>query len=264
MMPKAATIVIDPDAQAFINAAAITNPTQQNAINALVIGLKAQGLWTKMRAIYPFVGGTASTHKFNLKDPRDLNAAFRLVFNGGWTHSNNGVQGNGVNNWMNTFFNPQTQFSANLSSSHFSIYSRTIIPLLSGQFPVFIYTPNQDAYLYVQEFNGQIDLWGYMQGENELYGNITSSNTLGLFTISRINNLSNSLYRNQSNLATGIDSQIVTYTSNIVTLGGNDSIAQYSNNQYAFSTIGTGLTNTDTSNLYTLVQTFQTTLGRQV
>ena len=32
-----------------------------------------------MKAIYPFVGGTATTHKFNLKDPADINAAFRLV-----------------------------------------------------------------------------------------------------------------------------------------------------------------------------------------
>ena len=72
----------DPDAQAFITAAAITDPTQQAAINTLVVDLKGYSIWTKMKALYPFVGGTASAHKFNLKDPRDLDSAFRLVFSG--------------------------------------------------------------------------------------------------------------------------------------------------------------------------------------
>jgi hypothetical protein len=88
------TPAVDPDAQAFITAAAITDPTQQTAINTLVVDLKGYGIWTKSKALYPFVGGTASQHKFNLKDPRDLDAAFRLVFTGGWTHSSNGILGN--------------------------------------------------------------------------------------------------------------------------------------------------------------------------
>ena len=52
----------DADAQAFITAAAITNANQQTAINTLVVSLKSYGLWTKMKAIYPFVGGSASSH----------------------------------------------------------------------------------------------------------------------------------------------------------------------------------------------------------
>ncbi len=50
---------LDPDAQAFITAAGITDATQQSAINTLVTDLKGYGIWTKMKAIYPFVGGTS-------------------------------------------------------------------------------------------------------------------------------------------------------------------------------------------------------------
>jgi hypothetical protein len=103
-MPKAAAY--DPDAQAFITAAAITDVTQQGAINTLVLALKGYSIWTKFKAIYPIVGGTASQHKYNLKDPRDLDAAFRLVFNGGWTHSSTGAQPNGVNGYADTKFTP--------------------------------------------------------------------------------------------------------------------------------------------------------------
>jgi len=95
----------DAASTAFFTSSGITNVTQKIAINDLVVGLKADGLWTNMKAIYPFVGGTASTHKWNLKDPRDLDAAYRLSFSGGWTHNANGITGNGVNAYAETYNN---------------------------------------------------------------------------------------------------------------------------------------------------------------
>ena len=55
----------DADADAFIAAAGITDATQKSAINTLVVGLKADSLWTKMKAIYPFVGGTVNWVRVN-------------------------------------------------------------------------------------------------------------------------------------------------------------------------------------------------------
>ena len=111
----------DPDAQAFITAAAIADPTQQAAINTLVVDLKGYSIWTKMQALYPMVGGTASTHKFNLKNPLDTDAAFRLVFSGGWTHSANGALPNGTNAYADTFITPSTSLS--LNSTHISYWA---------------------------------------------------------------------------------------------------------------------------------------------
>ena len=113
----------DPDAQAFITAAGITDNTQKTAINTLVLDMKGFGIWTKMKAIYPFVGGTASSHKFNLKNPLDTNAAFRLSFIGGWTHDANGIKANGTNGYADTFFVPSVQYSV-IDNAHISIYSR--------------------------------------------------------------------------------------------------------------------------------------------
>jgi len=112
----------DTDAAAFITAANITDNTQKSAINTLVNDMKGYGIWTKMKAIYPFVGGTATTHKWNLKDPRDLDAAFRLVFNGGWTHSSTGADPNGTNAYADTYLAPSLLINNN---THVSIYSRT-------------------------------------------------------------------------------------------------------------------------------------------
>ena len=115
----------DADAVAFLAAAGITDATITSAICTLVTSMKANGTWTKCNAIYPMVGGTAATHKFNLKNPLDTNAAFRLSFVGGWTHSNNGALPNGTNAYADSFLNANT--TLNINSSHISYYSRTNI-----------------------------------------------------------------------------------------------------------------------------------------
>jgi hypothetical protein len=45
----------------------------------------------KFMAIYPLVGGTQSTTKWNLKDPRDLDAAYRLSFYGNPVYAGTGI-----------------------------------------------------------------------------------------------------------------------------------------------------------------------------
>jgi hypothetical protein len=76
------------DAQAFFVASGITDFTQQTAINYLVDNLKNEGLWTKMKVIYPLVGGNATAHALNLKNI----ALYPLTFSG-ITHSSNGISG---------------------------------------------------------------------------------------------------------------------------------------------------------------------------
>lgn len=102
---------LDADALAFITAAGITDATQISAIDTLVKSLKTASLWTKLIAFYPFVGGTATTHKFNLKDPRDLDAAYRIVFAGGMTHNANGITGNSLNAYGDTKFSEATTYT---------------------------------------------------------------------------------------------------------------------------------------------------------
>lgn len=113
----------DPNAGAFINATGISGLEAQ-AVNQLVNNLKSAGLWGYMQAIYPMVGGTAFTHKFNLVNPQDTDAAFRLSFAGGWTHNSSGAKPDGVSGtYANTFFVPSTNFST--SNQHISYYSFT-------------------------------------------------------------------------------------------------------------------------------------------
>ena len=249
----------DADAQAFITATGISG-TNATATNQLVIDLKAANIWTKMKAVYPFVGNTSASQKYNLKDPRDLDAAFRLTFFGGGTFSSLGYQPNGTNAFVNTFFIPSVN-GMSLNSAHLSYYSRT----------------NTSAYMV----------------EMGNYDNINNGSTLLLLrnvntaTI-RMNNLTNVDYANTdslglhisnrtaSNVITGWKNGIKKITSSVAStiLPANPiyigafrdgtGTAYYSSKQCAFASIGDGLSDAEALAFYNAVQTFNTTLARQV
>ena len=82
------SITYDPDVQSFITAAALTDTTQKSALDDLVLDLKAAGLWTKMKALYPIVGGVAASHAVNLKTP----GTYNLSFTAGWVHGSTGAK----------------------------------------------------------------------------------------------------------------------------------------------------------------------------
>jgi hypothetical protein len=251
---------IDPDAQAFITAASITDPTQQTAVNDLVVDLKDYGIWTKMKALYPFVGGTASQHKFNLKDPLDTDAAFRLVFNGGWTHSVNGALPNGTNAYADTFLNENSVMT--LNNEHISFYSRTNTDGLFCDIGVSLSSPLTETNIFAKYLNV---FYPRIHDSNSGVSNTISS--LGLFISNRV--ASNQIRAFQNNVLKTINSTSVgSKVNRNFYLGAlssaNFNASLYSNRQYAFASIGDGLSDTDASNLYTAVQAFQTTLGRQV
>jgi hypothetical protein len=250
----------DTDVTAFLNVTGITDATITSALDTLATDLKGYGIWDKMKAIYPFVGGTATTHKFNLKDSRDSDAAFRLAFNGGWTHSSNGALPNGTNGYADTFLTPSTSLS--LNSTHISVYSRTN----NARTNVDIGCEDAFGYRLYTLYNtsGNQDL----SRNNNLNGSgLTTPSSLGFI----LNNRTTS-----NNMKVTLNNSIVTANSNAtnqlsnakIYIGArntfNTNADFYSNRQLAFSTIGNGLTDTEASNLYLAVQAFQTTLNRQV
>jgi len=252
----------DPDAQAFITATGISG-TNATATNQLVLDLKSANIWTKMKAVYPMVGGTATTHKFNLINPQDTNAAFRLVFSGGGTHSSNGYLPNGVNSYADTFLAPTTSLTNN--NTHISFYSRT-----------------NSAGLYFDMGSGQaggqyLDLALNISGNiyadqyNNSTGRITTANanTQGFYISSRT--LSNvfKLFKNSAQIGTtntGASTGFASLTSNLYlsALRQGGSNLYFSNRECAFASIGDGLSDAEALAFYNAVQLFNTTLARQV
>lgn len=251
---------LDPDADAFITAATITDPTQQSAVNQLVLDMKTANIWTKMKAVYPFVGGTATTHKWNLKDPRDLDAAFRLTFSGGWTHSSTGALPNGTNGYADTYFNTDDTPSTGLQS--FGVYTRTSPTFAVNTIEV--PTGLRGGIYWIRILSTAPTLTNFRSGSrSENINGVT-----GLIAQSR-SSLTSWYGVNNSTITTltNLSSTIATETTYTFALGAYKNLAlieNFSTQQLAFAFYGEPLLTTEMSNFYTAIQTFQTTLGRNV
>jgi hypothetical protein len=251
------------DAGIFITAAGITDATQQSAIRQLVADLKSNSLWSKMVAIYPFVGAAASPHSYNLKDP----TLYQITWHGTVTHNANGITPNGTTGYGDTGLNGNT----NLSLNDFScgVYSRTASTAVSAELGS---SGSSSSYceMYVRYTDNKMYCEMYSSpGISELSGTVTNSQ--GLFTGTRrgTNNATDlEIYRNATSIANGSAGTATgTIPNKNLYIGASNNIsgaAEFSARNLAFAFYGKGLTDTDVSNLYTLVQTYQTTLSRQV
>ncbi len=254
----------DPDAQAFITAAGITDPTQQGAIDTLVLSLKADSLWTLMQAIYPNVGGTQNSCKYNLKDPRDLDAAFRKTYAGTLTFADTGVTGNGSTGYANTHYSPATHGTNN--SVHISFYSRTN----SAASNVVIgcgawFAAGNAVALSPTGIAGPGNAYSEITGTGGI--NIAVADSLGLWTATRTNSTTLKLFQNASELSSNATASVnISGTTDEIFIHARNAggAANFSPNESAFETIGTGLSDAQVGLLYTAVQVFNTTLGRQV
>lgn len=115
----------DSDTIAFLSAAGISDVTISNAVNNLVISLKSNNIWNGLAAIYPMVGGTSTSCKFNLKNPADTDAAFRLAFAGGWIFNSSGAKPDGASGTYAETYATQTAAGMSTTNGHISYYSFT-------------------------------------------------------------------------------------------------------------------------------------------
>lgn len=236
----------------------LTN-TEKNAVNTLVNSLQTAGIYTKFKIIYPYVGASAAACSINL-----ISSNFTGSFFGGWSYSSNGILPNATNTYMKTNFIVSQQLTA--SNWHESLYCRsnTIVGIDCGTGDV----AGQPATLMEIRRNGNS---GFVCGTYGNYGgmlNIPLADSRGYFIGSIISDTNRFYNKNNTTLASN--------TANITTVlpigemiigaynSNNIQPSFFSDKQYAFFTMGDGLTNSECNTLYTIVQTFQTTLSRQV
>lgn len=251
--PTAST---DADAQAFITAAGITDNTQKSAINQLVVDLKGYNIWAKMKAIYPIVGGSASSHKWNLKDPRDLDAAFRLTFASGWTHSSTGMTP--LNTYADTFLKFST--SLGLNSAHLSYYSRTNSN--GAEVEIGVMQPGTNySLLEIRTSNTT-----YFLINQTGFTTATDLDSRGFYIANRQSSNDIDGWKQGTKLVNGTaaSNAIPNINTYIGAYNNVGTAAAFTTKQCAFASIGDGLTDADAANFYTAVQAFQTTLSRQI
>lgn len=250
------------EADDFKTATGITS-TPANAIDSLVYWLKDSGLWDKLQVIYPFVGGTSNSHRYNLKDT----LTFKITYGGNnnWVHSSSGLGKSNTTGYANTGWNPYEHVTSPNYASSIGVYSLTdennagsnigALETISGSDYYFQIYPRLSGSFYAQ------------LGNNNVSQSMSVGASTGWFFTSRSGANTQYLQRNStqntfSNLGTTGIPNLNVY---IGTQNKNGTEAQGSKRTIAFAILtNQSLTQAEGLKLYNIIQKFQTLLGREV
>lgn len=251
----------DLDAQAFFNRVNAAGGTLTNlektSVNTLILSLKSAGIWTLMKAIYPMVGASAAACSQNLKS-----SSFTGTFFGAWTYSSNGILPNGTNAYMNTGFIPSANLT--LNSTSISVYLRTNNNGLKCDISALqenAGTPNNQLNIYPRYLDTT-----FFRVYDLSSSTTSNTNSQGWYLANRVSSTETRNYKNSTLYTKSASSDTINSSVIIVSAGGGPTsfVFNYSDRQNAFASIGDGLTDTQAGNFYSAIQTFQTSLSRQV
>ena len=82
----------DSDVDTYLTATGLNEITYTQALNTFVSRLKSNGIWNKLIAIYPILGGGSESSSYNLKDP----SAFQIQWPSDFTFNSGGVLTSGI------------------------------------------------------------------------------------------------------------------------------------------------------------------------
>jgi hypothetical protein len=253
----------DADAVAFFTrvttAGGTLSTTEKQAVNQLVLDLKANSLWTPMKAIYPMVGASAAACAQNLKS-----SSFTGTFSSGWTFASTGVKGNGSSTYMDTSLTPSGSLSQN--STHLSFYSRTTGNISSQMVEMGSYGNSSGANATYLVTSYSSTIYPNLNSQESSGGSTPYTNRLGFKMFNRADSSNVRVFNNGTFLQSY--ARTSTTLNNLSLYVGayhrDDSTTLSNDLECAFSSIGDGLTDTQASNLYTAVQAFQVSLSRSV
>jgi len=246
-------VSFDADALAFFarvtTAGGTLSNTEKSAVNTLVVQMKSDGIWTKMKAVYPMVGASAAACSRNLKSDN-----FNGSFSSGWTFSSTGIVSS-AGSFMNTNIKPNDMAQ---NSIHFGFYNKG----LNGQYKMGVYQTSPS-------FSGS-----YLRATNATNDCDINSNTAsalfqretGMVVLNRVDALGKIVFNNGIK-SSALSVSLAPLNFNFYLNGLNEagtSNSTNANSDFSFCTIGDGLTDQNGIDYYNAVQTFNTTLSRQV
>lgn len=258
----ASGVTYDADAQAYFTAnTAITSSADKTAINDFYLGLKSDGIYTKIKQMGLYIWSSSTANKWNLVNPLDTDAAYRINFSTGWTHASTGMTPNGTSAYADTFFIPSGAVTQN--SQSFGYYSRTNKVAGTGRSLGVrqITTPNATVGLDLKISGDLI----------RTFVNSTSSQTVsntdsrGFYQISRTGASTGSIVKNNTVTSMTLTSTGLNTISVYIGAYNNIGIAgNFDSCETTFSYCATGLTSTECQNFYSRVNTLMTYFGLNV
>jgi hypothetical protein len=258
-------LTVDPDAAAYIaayeSASGTLTDAQKGYINTLVAGLKADGLWSKLNAFYPMLGTTADMQKWNLIDPQDTNAAFRLTFTGSPTYAMTGITFNGTTQFANTHLAPASVLTQD--STHIGAVSRND---LNTGIQLYVQNAATTTLGLIMRLAGSGFSDHYNQSTNRV--TIAQANSIGHYIASRTTSIVHKYFKAGSQIGTTNTNASVSFaglaalTIYIGARNQNGTANSFCANELNCVHIGSGLSDADVSALTSRVATFNSNFSR--
>lgn len=239
--------------------------TIKDAVNQLFIDLDALGFIDltddtgasdRILVCYPFVGGQAGSHKYNMLRPTDTDADFRITFSGGWTHTSAGAEANGTNGYGITHL----QASSEITNTDYHISFRNSINrgnALTMDLGVY---ENPKALYFASKFTTDIILYADTSTDTTT----SNSNSTGFYIATRTVSTHRRAYKDGSEVinVASTAAALPAYDLSIACLQNQTTSQWFTNGKYSIITIGDGLSSTEAANLHTAQSTFNTALSR--
>jgi hypothetical protein len=239
-----------------------TDSDAVTAVTNLVDDLFSAGLWELMYGVYPLVGGTAAKHKWNLRYPFNSQNSNILNFSGSPTHNREGISVVNAGNYPCFLSENPSGLEVN-GFGHFSSYYRAYTGVNNNRDLISSGDSRSITWVLNDPSAGSGTL--IMAWCSSAYQvNPSPALTLtGHWTLNRPNSTNIRQIRNGT-----LERNVAGNNSTGVFFDGTVPYGPFrwgrGTKTMSSFTLGKGLTPTQEADLYTAIQTFQTTLGRQL
>jgi len=260
--PTPSAPAFDADAAAYlaevISAGGSVDATMSAATDTLFTDLKSNGIYSKLTAMYPFLGGTQNAHAVEAISP---GGSYTLGFNGTWTHTSSGADPQSNTSYATTNLIPSSTYSGDAMS--FGVYT-TESNIIADKYHLGANNGNP-YFTALAGWNGSLIHYN----DNTGTFNISDATSEGFLTSSSDGvNVYGKLFRSGSLLGSvsgatrGNGLSSVEFYVGALNLNGSPYSSTQVNTNFVF--FGEYLTSTEILNFGTIVQTFNTSLSRQV
>jgi len=259
----------DADAAAYLAAVLATGGTVTSpmsaATNILFTSLKSNGLYNNIIAMYPLIGGTQNSESIEAKG----NTSKNITWINNWTFNSSGATG---------------QIAVNPNGTRANTQLRPSVDWTGSDYPYILYYTNLDTYTRVNDpqYDGAaVDgskTWdtiirygssntAYLRWGNNSFMTTTNSDNTGCYVF-RCDATYRDIWKNGIRIVQDT-SPNVSYPTNEIYLGdintaNPSSGTQPSGRRYSMAIYGKNITEANAATLSTIINTFQTSLGRNI
>lgn len=255
MLGAATAAGYDADAAAFFARAGALTEGRKALINTFVVGLKADGVWSKVDALWLLANETSAAAGKNVrKDDHHITAVNSPTFT-----VDRGYAGDGATSYLRTDYIPSTDGVAlSLNSCSIGVYVRTARAAGSGA--------NIGSQSGTDEF--YIDAWwtgSSFIALNGPFNGALQTNSQGNWTGSRTGASNEENYLNGVSFETPNAAASALSTNEVyICANNNGAPVQHVSDETAFAFIGGGLTDAEVAAFHARVETYMDAVGAGV